>query len=147
MKCIRTGNNNTMKYAPRKTFFYHSVISSLKTLVLCKEFLRKCELWRQCVTTRNVMTDVYDAYVWKEFRHLDNQPYLVYPSNFCLSLNIDWFNPFKEAPYSAGGIYLTVQNLPRTERYKMENIILVGIMPGPQEPKKKYHFFPEASSG
>ena len=74
--------------------------------------------------------------MWKEFRHLDNQPYLVYPSNFRLSLNIDWFNPFKETPYSAGGIYLTVQNLPRTERYKMENIILVGIMPGPQQPKK-----------
>ena len=58
MKCIHTGNNNTMKYAPRKTFFYHSVIlSSLKTLVLRKEFLRKCELWRLCVTPRNVMTD------------------------------------------------------------------------------------------
>ena len=61
----------------------------------------ECELWRQCVTPRNVMTDVYDANVWKEFRHLDNHPYLVYPSNFCLSLNIDWFNPFKENPYSA----------------------------------------------
>ena len=57
-------------------------ISSFKTLVLRKEFLRKCELWRLCVTPRNVMTDVYDANVWKEFRHLDNQPYLVYPSNF-----------------------------------------------------------------
>ena len=92
MKCIRTGNNNTMKYAPRKTFF----------IIV---------------------------------------PYLAYPSNFCLSLNIDWSNPFKEAPYSAGGIYLTVQNLPRTECYKMENIILVGIMPGPQEPKKNINFF------
>ena len=77
----------------------------------------------------------------EEFRHLDNQPYLVYPSNFCLSLNMDWFNPFKQTPYSAGGIYLTVQNLPRTECYKMENIILVGIMPGPQEPKKNINFF------
>ena len=63
MKCIHTGNNNIMKYAPRKTFFYHSVISSLKTLALCKEYLRKCELWMQCVTPRNVMTDVYDANV------------------------------------------------------------------------------------
>ena len=59
MKCIRTGNNNTMKYAPRKTFFIIVLaISSLKTLVLRKEFLRKCELWRQCVTPKNVMTDI-----------------------------------------------------------------------------------------
>ena len=37
--------------------------------------------------------------------------------------------------YSVGAIYLVVQNLPRQIRYKMENIILVGVIPGPKEPK------------
>ena len=32
-------------------------------------------------------------------------------------------------------IYLGIQNLPRSERYKVENIILVGILTGPSEPK------------
>ena len=35
--------------------------------------------------------------------------------------------------YSLGAIYLTLQNLPRSLRYKSENIILVGVMPGPKE--------------
>ena len=50
-------------------------------------------------------------------------------------MNVDWFNPFKDAPYSAGAIYFVIQNLPRTERYKLENVILVGLIPGPREPK------------
>lgn len=37
--------------------------------------------------------------------------------------------------YSVGAIYLAIQNLPREERYKEENIILVGVLPGPSEPK------------
>lgn len=31
--------------------------------------------------------------------------------------------------------YLVVQNLPREDRYKPENILLVRIIPGPSEPK------------
>lgn len=37
--------------------------------------------------------------------------------------------------YSVGAIYLIIQNLPRAVRYKRENIILVGLIPGPKEPK------------
>ena len=51
-------------------------------------------------------------------------------------LNVDWFNPYDETPYSAGVIYFAILNLPRSERYKFENIILAGIIPGPREPKK-----------
>ena len=32
-------------------------------------------------------------------------------------------------------IYFTVLNLPRAERYKIENTIIAGLMPGPNEPK------------
>ena len=49
-------------------------------------------------------------------------------------LNVDWFQPFKLARYSVGMIYLVVMNLPRNERFKIENVILVGVIPGPHEP-------------
>ena len=29
---------------------------------------------------------------------------------------------------------MTIQNIPRAERYKEENILLVGVIPGPKEP-------------
>lgn len=51
-----------------------------------------------------------------------------------LSLNVDWFQPFTHTVYSVGVIYLTILNLPRTLRYKNENLIIVGIIPGPSEP-------------
>ena len=46
---------------------------------------------------------------------------------------MDWFQPFQRDVYSVGAIYLTIQNLPRNIRCKPENILLVGIMPGPCE--------------
>ena len=36
---------------------------------------------------------------------------------------------------SVGVLYLVVENLPRSERYKRENIIVVGTLPGLKEPK------------
>ncbi|OAD68554.1 hypothetical protein PHYBLDRAFT_63532 [Phycomyces blakesleeanus NRRL 1555(-)] len=49
-----------------------------------------------------------------------------------LTLNIDWFQPFNGVIYSCGAIYLAINNLPRSEQFK-ENVILVGLMPGPKE--------------
>ena len=49
-------------------------------------------------------------------------------------LNVDWFQPFENFAYSVGVIYLVILNLPHTTRYKRENIILVGVIPGPSEP-------------
>ena len=67
---------------------------------------------------------------------LASHPFLSHSNNLSPMLNIDWFNPYEETPYSAGVIYFVVQNLPRAERFKFENILLVGIIPGPNEPKK-----------
>lgn len=43
--------------------------------------------------------------------------------------------------YSVGAIYLIIQNLPRRLRYKKENIVLVGVIPGPKEPKHSINSF------
>ena len=42
----------------------------------------------------------------------------------------------QDTEYSAGAIYLAIQNLPRTDRYLMENVLLVAMIPGPKEPEK-----------
>ena len=52
-----------------------------------------------------------------------------------LQLSIDWFQPFKRA-YSIGLVTMFVMNLPRSERYKPENTILVSVITGPHEPKQ-----------
>ena len=44
-------------------------------------------------------------------------------------LNVDFFQPHKHTTESYGALYLSLMNLPRSERLKQENTILVGIIP------------------
>ncbi len=65
----------------------------------------------------------------------NGKPFLCKPYCFGLTINLDWFRPFKHSEYSIGAIYLTIMNLPRNERNKQSNVLfLVGIIPGPSEP-------------
>jgi hypothetical protein len=52
-------------------------------------------------------------------------------------LNSDFFQPMKHRKdYSVGVFYLVLLNLPRAQRFKWENVIIVGIVPSmDKEPK------------
>ena len=56
-------------------------------------------------------------------------------------LNLDWFQPTKHGLDSIGVLYMVVMNLPRDERFKPGNVITVGIIPGPKEPKLHVNTF------
>ena len=77
---------------------------------------------------------MYDGQLWKDWLKKSGKPFLEVPGNLLLMMNVDWFKPFEHSTYSAGVIYLVVQNLPRSLRFKLENIIIVGAIPGPHEP-------------
>ena len=66
--------------------------------------------------------------MWSNFSN--EMDFLKSPFCYLLTLSVDWFQPFEHDVYSMGAIYLTIQNPPRNIRYKPENILLVGIMPG-----------------
>ena len=48
-------------------------------------------------------------------------------------LNLDWFQLYDGTVYSIGVIYATICNLPRDIRYRRENLLTLGILPGPNE--------------
>ncbi len=79
--------------------------------------------------------------MWRDFQEIDGLPFLALPYNFCLTLNVDWFQPFKRTTHSTGVMYLAIQNLPRKERFLSENVIVAGVIPGPNEPKKTINTF------
>ena len=122
---------------PRKTYPYQSLRDAISFMVSKPDFLAKCEFWRGRASKvpDNTFADIYDGKIWKEFESERYNHYLQFPGNLLLSLNVDWFQPFSRTRYSVGAIYLVVLNLPREDRYKMENVVLVGIIPGPKEPK------------
>lgn len=88
-----------------------------------------------------MLSDIYDGRLWKEFMHVNGVPFLSNSFSLALAINIDWFQPYKLTQSSVGAIYLTVLNLPYHLRYKREFVILAGIIPGPNEPKRDINSF------
>ena len=122
------------KHYPLKCYCYNSITNSLKSILQRKDYLNKCELWRNREIPEGVLADIYDGSVWKSFFVYQGKPFLSEPHNIGLLLNCDWFQPFKHSQYSVGVLYLVILNLPRSIRFKPENIIIAGIIPGPSEP-------------
>ena len=56
-------------------------------------------------------------------------------------LNVDWMQPFKHTLHQQSIVYLVLMNLPRSERFKRENIFLVGIISGLNEPRNNINSF------
>lgn len=72
--------------------------------------------------------------IWKDFLTVDHSPFLTECNNYGLLLNIDWLQPYQHTVHSVGVMYLAILNLPRLIRYKRENVILFGVIPGPCKP-------------
>ena len=48
-------------------------------------------------------------------------------------INLDWFQPYEGTMYSTGAIYGAICNLPRDVRFKHENLLIIGLLPGPHK--------------
>ena len=88
-----------------------------------------------------MMSDVYDGDVWKNFKGPSGESFFDNPFSYGCTLNLDWFQPYENQQYSVGILYLCILNLPSEERYKEENIAVIGIIPGPHEPGKNVNSF------
>ena len=128
---------------PKQVYCFKKVTDSLKDLMNKPNFMENCEKWRNRPTQllHNVLGDCFEVRVWKKFQYVEGEPFLAIPNNFGIMLNIDWFQPPLHGSESIGVIYMVVTNLPREERFKPENLIVVGIIPGPKEPKHHINSF------
>ena len=108
----------------------------MKELLSQPDFLKKCEEWCTRQQDPDNLSDIYDGRVWQQFMVVNGIPFLSLPYNFTFSLNVDWFQPYNHTKHSVGVLYLAVQNLPRRDRFLAENIVIVGVIPGPREPSK-----------
>lgn len=114
---------------PFKVYCYRKLENSITELLSRKNFEIDCESWRERKIPDNVMEDVYDGEVWKTFKQ-DQTYFFEDKRRYGLMLNLDWFQPFKHlSSYSVGAVYLVVLNLPRKQRFKRKNVILLGIIP------------------
>ena len=87
------------------------------------------------------LVDIFSGNVLRHFPGHDGSLFL--PSRnsegrYVFGLSVDAFNPFlnKQAGKKASvtAIYMVLLNLPPSSRYKVENMYLAGVIPGPREP-------------
>ena len=131
--CNKPGKPEIISVSCVTLFIAHIIIVSY--FFLRPGLLDLCEDWRKQNST-DLYNDVYDGQIWKDFLHYQNTTFLSDRNTVGLMMNIDWFQPFKHRQYSISVVYLVIMNLPRTVRYKRENILIVGLLPGPSEPSK-----------
>lgn len=134
LKTVELATGKKLFY-PLHTYCYVDLHTSLQALLLQPEFTNNSEHWRSRKSFDNNLKDVYDGRVRKRFLNCNGKPFLEETHSFAAPINVDWFQPYKHLTYSVGVIYLSWFNLPRVLQYKLKNISLVGIIPGPREPE------------
>lgn len=132
-RLLKTTPSGRLSQTPAKQYAYLPLEESLQRLFRRQGFEEMIGKWRDHQYRAETVTDVYDGMRWRTLLDNNDRPFVDDPRSLMLTLNVDWFAPF-DGTYSVGAIYLVVNNLPRSERYKTENVILVGVMPGPKEP-------------
>lgn len=86
------------------------------------------------------MRDIWDGKVMKEFVGPDGKPFISSggEGRYSFSICMDGLNPYgnttRGPTASVCAIYLACLNLPPSLRYRYENMCLVCVVPGPNEP-------------
>jgi len=111
-------SNSSSSYA-KKVYPYQSIQESLAVLFQRPGFVDKINHWRNRNQVPGVLSDVYDGQMWNELRDIDGNQFNSDHYSLLLTLNVDWFQAFDKtgAVHSTGAMYITINNLPRSERY------------------------------
>ena len=124
-------------FYPYLTYCYFGLKVSLEILFMRPGFSELIEEnFKRNLVSQEKLSDVYQGKVWSDFQEYGNRTFLSCPNSLGLMMNFDFFQPYKHVAYSVGAIYMVIMNLPRNVRFKRENVLLIGILPGPKEPSK-----------
>lgn len=96
-------------------------------------FPELCEQWREHPVSDGEYSDVWDGSVWRD----QHAAFLAQPHSIALMLMDDNFNPngsHARKRYSMGSICFAILNLPKHLRFRPENLLRCGLVPGPKEP-------------
>lgn len=124
---IKTSHSEYFKYIPIKQQLEHFVKSNVNDIL---EYYSK-------VLGKNEITDIHNS---AAFDCMEKK----YPSHILLPLtvNTDGAKVFKSSSYSLWLIQLYQGYLPPSERYKIENVMIVAVYFGTKKPCMREFFYP-----
>lgn len=128
---------------PRCQFRYIPIIPRLRNLFLNPEMIHELSYRTRRRSEAGVLADIFDG---THYRNLLNKcvsiageelghKFFSNPSDIALGLSTDGFAPFDSNNVSCWPIILFNYNLSPAIRFQLENIMCVGIVPGPSQPK------------
>ncbi|QRW10586.1 Transposase family Tnp2 protein [Ceratobasidium sp. AG-Ba] len=133
---------------PRRTFSYTPLIPQLHGLfqnsATIKNMRHRAEHEAYRATHPGKMEDVFDGELYSRLRNTkvredSEYRYFDSPNDIALGFGTDGFSMFKrrrrKGNSAAWPLILVNYNLHASIRYKLENIICVGVIPGPKECK------------
>lgn len=95
-----------------------------------KEIKEVWQHWRDWEAETELLRDIFDGRVWKNFISFNGVPFLSEFKSIGLMIDMNWFQPFKNRnDFSVGVIYFVLLNLPRNIRFRSENVIIAGLIP------------------
>ena len=111
----------------------------LKAMYCRPEFENLLRHWANRQQFDNILSDVYDGQVWRNFKDTNEEgsPNFfradVADSHLGLMLNLNWFQSFDGTIHSTRVIYMAICNLLRDIRFKPENMLILSLLPEPNE--------------
>ena len=143
-RSLRKEDSRRQRVIPTRKFYYQSFSHYLGRMYARNGFEEMLDRNPYSDDPTN-MLDIWDGKVLRNFRKDGN---LFVPNGkqtgkdgrLVFGINEDGMNPYHNRAagknVSVGPIYMVCMNLPRSIRFKMENIYIAGIIPGPSSPRK-----------
>lgn len=128
---------------PQNTFSYIPLIPRLVNLFLDEDTVNTMNYRSSYEHQPGTTADVFDS---EHYRHLlrtrvtiegEELPHRFFsqPTDIALGLSTDGFGPFKRRKQSCWPLLLFNYNLPPDVRFRLANVICLGVIPGPKQPK------------
>lgn len=117
--CNSNVNNN------KGYFVTSSIISQVKNLFSRPGFIDKLNYKFTIPRVDNCFRDIYDGKIYKELSQEGS--FLSNINNISFTWFTDGVKIFKSSKFSIWPIYLVINELPFSERFKLKNLILAGI--------------------
>ena len=129
--------NGSIINRPELIFPYVTIRHQLAQMYQNPSFESNLQHWINQSNFAKFLCDIYDGNIWKTFKDGNSELFFskeTADSHLGLVLNIDWFQPYDNKTHSTGVIYAAIANLPREIHFRRENMLILGILPGPNEP-------------
>ena len=128
---------------PRKRFTYIPIIPRLKAFALNSKLAMIMKYRSLYKSIPGIIADVFDGSHYATLRKTKVQvdhkvfdhTYFLDPRDIALGLSSDGFAPFNKRKSTAWPIIVFNYNLPPDIRFHVDNILSLGVIPGPKKPQ------------